>query len=276
MDTPRSTPAAVSDPTPDTTEDATADEATVIPADPPGHGLPPVRKLPVTGAVQETTRFLIGAGLLVGRGASQIIQRFGTADTDGTRRDSGATDPLATPLALAGVARTLAIGATFEVERVLLDVADTVARSAAPAAGAVVRSPVVAPFSRAIADRLTGWYARGAFEEQKSREYAGSALLGVTKLGTDFIVEYLDMDAIVQSLSLDDLILDSTGGITGELLDTVRSQAVTLDSVVDRVTAAVTRRKIHEGPRSKAEVKAAKKSKRAAKRADGAENVGNA
>ncbi|MEZ5170573.1 MAG: hypothetical protein R3A49_07490 [Acidimicrobiia bacterium] len=244
----------------------TPNDATVVDAEPTTHDLPPTRDLPVTQAVRETTRFMVGAGLLAGRGAAQLVRRFGTADPGGARSDRAASDPLATPVALAGVARTLAIGATFEVERVLLDTADAVARRTAPVAGVVMRSPLVSPLSRALADRLAGWYARGAMEEQRSREYAGSALLGVTKVGTDFIVEYLDVDAILQSLKLDDLILDSTGGIAGEMLDTVRSQAVTVDSFVDRLTATLTRRTVREGPRSKAEIKAARKARRAARR----------
>ncbi|MCZ7528976.1 MAG: hypothetical protein M5U31_00680 [Acidimicrobiia bacterium] len=207
------------------------------------------RPLPVTEAVRESTRLVVGASLLAGRGLAAMIRRYGTPESETPPAGESGDDPLARPLVIAGVARTLLIGLTFEVERAVLDVTDRLARSTAPVSGVIARSPAVAPISRLVGERLLAWYARGLLEEQRSREYAGTALLGAAGVGTDFIVEHLDINGIVQSLELDDLILQSTGGITGEMLDTVRAQAVGMDALVDRITAKITRRTRRDGPR---------------------------
>lgn len=213
--------------------------------------------------MREGTRLGVGLALLAGDGLGQLVKRFGTPEPGSPREvpsaSSGAMapDPLRTPIETLAALRTIAVGVVFETQRVTLAVVDRLASGVAPITELVRSTPPVATVSHSLEARLAGVYSRGALEEARSRTYAAHALLGVTETGTDFIVEHLDVDGIrkrldindiVQSLALDELILQSTGGMAGEAIDAVRAQAVGFDSIVDRITTKWLRRPVRPGP----------------------------
>ena len=240
------------------------------------HGLPPARDLRVTETVRESSRLVVGSALLAGRGLAGILARFGTPDgqlgsnkpaesdadgaddaDDADEETTTEPDPMATSLTVLSAVRTVMIGVAFDAQRALLRAVDAVTARVAPLASQLGDLPLVVPLRRRLEEQLIRWYARGAFEEAKSRQYAAKALLGVTEQGTDFVIEHLDVDDIrkrldindiVESLALDNLILESTGGIAGEAIDAVRAQAVGVDSLIDRFTTKILRRKIQPGP----------------------------
>ncbi len=215
------------------------------------HALPPARQLRFSDSVRESSRLAIGTMLLAGRGLSQMVRRFGPGDPDGAGAPTPPdTDLAAAPISALSAARTIMVGAIFESQRVVLAGADALAARVGPAAAALWDAPVATGLRRPLEQMLAGWYLRGAVEEARSRDYAATTLLGVTGVSMDFVVGNLDVDKIVQGLALDELILQSTGGITGEAIDAVRAQAVGADSLIGRVSSRVFRRTERSGPES--------------------------
>ena len=69
----------------------------------------------------------------------------------------------------------------------------------------------------------------------------------VQQIDINGIVDEIDIDQIVSTTEIGSLVVQSTGGVATEALDVVRSQGVSLDGVVTRVTDRLVRR--NEGPR---------------------------
>jgi hypothetical protein len=88
-------------------------------------------------------------------------------------------------------------------------------------------------------------------EGDESREYAKSVIGSAAGAATDMAVEQtkkIDFDRISRDLELSRIVMQSTGGITGEAIDAVRAQAVGADALIDGVIAKVLRRRVERPP----------------------------
>jgi hypothetical protein len=72
----------------------------------------------------------------------------------------------------------------------------------------------------------------------------------VDQIDINQIVDQIDIDQIVSTTEIGSLVIQSTGGVATEALDVVRSQGVSLDGVITRITDRLVRR--DEGPRPEA------------------------
>ena len=70
----------------------------------------------------------------------------------------------------------------------------------------------------------------------------------VKRVDVEDIISRVDLDAIVGRTEIGRLVVESTGGVAGEMLDVVRSQGVGLDRVVDGVTKRLLRRQAGDAP----------------------------
>lgn len=64
----------------------------------------------------------------------------------------------------------------------------------------------------------------------------------LSELDLNAIVDQLDVDALIANTEMGAVIVRSTGGVASEALDAVRSQGVSLDSVVGRIASRLLRR----------------------------------
>ncbi|MGH9027884.1 MAG: hypothetical protein ACRDWD_17505, partial [Acidimicrobiia bacterium] len=68
---------------------------------------------------------------------------------------------------------------------------------------------------------------------------------------TDIAVEQtkkIDFDRISHDFELSRIVLQSTGGLAGAAIDSVRAQAVGVDAMIDKFTAKVLRRPVERPP----------------------------
>jgi hypothetical protein len=96
------------------------------------------------------------------------------------------------------------------------------------------------------------WARRRAGKEgEVSRTYAKSVLGNAAGAATDIAVaqtKKIDFDRISRDLELSRIVMQSTGGLTGEAIDAVRAQAVGADALIDRIVAKVLRRRVERPP----------------------------
>lgn len=187
--------------------------------------VPPLIR-PGPGALLSTSaRLALGGVLLVRTGVAGILDAAVAADA--TNGPNGPAVGAGAPVRPVGSTNREVRGAIGRVVGAVV--------GAAPAA---VRQPV--------RHRITAWRASVVAEEERSRLVAEAALELAVGFMTDWIVDRLDVNRIVERLQLDeiiggleltDVILSSTGGVTGRVLDTARSRAVGADELVDRALA---------------------------------------
>lgn len=67
-------------------------------------------------------------------------------------------------------------------------------------------------------------------------------------LDLNAVVERLDVDGLIANTEMGAIIVRSTGGAASEVLDSVRSQGVSIDSVVSRMASRLLRRDVDELP----------------------------
>lgn len=96
------------------------------------------------------------------------------------------------------------------------------------------------------------WLRRRAEKEgEVSRDYAKSVLSGAAGAATDIAVEQtkkIDFDRISRDFELSRVVLQSTGGLAGEAIDSVRAQAVGFDALIDKIIAKVLHRPVERPP----------------------------
>ncbi|MDZ7733027.1 MAG: hypothetical protein U5R31_07815 [Acidimicrobiia bacterium] len=118
----------------------------------------------------------------------------------------------------------------------------------------------MAPLYQRVRSSVFEWYRRGAEEEQEGAEVAVVSLKEMSDAGLGYVFDHLDLNTItagfdinplIENLELSDVILSSTGGIATEAIDNVRSQGVTVDDVLTRITNRLLRRdpdRVPKGP----------------------------
>jgi hypothetical protein len=175
--------------------------------------------------VVASLRVGLGTARLVGRGVGRLVDAAVDAGAAPGEQDAG---PGAAPInVVSRVVEGAGSGAA-----VVRNAASTVGGSMP----AVVREPVES--------RRAAWAAFRADEREKDEAAAGAVLELAVGFMTDWIVEHLDVNRIVERLRLDniianleltDVILASSGGVTGQMLDKARGRAVGADALVDKV-----------------------------------------
>ncbi len=175
-------------------------------------------------------RLGVGAAILVGRGVGRLVAAAVEASAAPDAPADADAGPGAGPVRV--VAR--AVQAAEAGAAVVGRAASTVGGSMP----AVVRDPVES--------RRAAWAARRAEERARDEAAAGAAIELAVGFMTDSIVERLDVNRIVERLRLDniianleltDVIMASSGGVTGQMLDKARGRAVGADAFVDKVMA---------------------------------------
>jgi len=204
-----------------TDDDITDAEIVEDPADPAPPTAPPApsaRSSPLDLA-RRTARFTTGIGLLAVDSVGKVL-----SDADKTP-DPDAETPRALPPAAV---------APDDAER----------SRVSTALGAVGRSVGAIP--------PVAWLRRRVQKEgDESREYAKSVIGSAAGAATDLAVEQtkkIDFDRISRDLELSRIVMQSTGGITGEAIDAVRAQAVGADALIDGIIAKVLRRRVERPP----------------------------
>ncbi len=175
-------------------------------------------------------RLGFGAAILVGRGVGRLVDAAVEASAAPDAPAAADAGPGAGPVRV--VARvTQAAGSGAAV----------VGRAAGTVGGsmpAVVRDP--------LESRRSAWATFRAEEREKGEAAAGAAIELAVGFMTDSIVERLDVNRIVERLNLDkiianlditDVVMSSSGGVTGHMLDKARGRAVGADALVDKVMA---------------------------------------
>lgn len=166
-----------------------------------------------------------GSAMLLGTGLARLVETAAGADVTAAApaRDGAGGRPRQVSSGI--------VGATGQC-------ADKMGRAviaAARTAPAGVRDP--------IARRLSSWSELGREERNRSRATAAVSLDFAAGFLTDWVVERLDVNRIVERLRLDeiiagleltDVILSSSGGVTGHVLDKARARVVGADALVDR------------------------------------------
>jgi hypothetical protein len=164
------------------------------------------------------------------------------------------------PDSVMGALPTAALGAGLHAQRRILSaLADTHERYG-PALDWMLEAPgVSAVYQRARAN-IFEWYRRGALEKERGTTLAVASLEEVSDDGLGYVFANLDLNTILrgfdinpllENLELSDVILSSTGGLATDALDNVRSQGVTVDDIIARISNRMFRRKpekIPDGP----------------------------
>ena len=223
------------------------------------------------GLLERAAEALLGTVLLAAaaaRGALDPEADRGDEDRDGSTVDGAGADVL--------------VGLAADVGRRSARAVTGTARAAGSAARWVVaESPLSGPAGRAL-DSLA---AEGQEERRATTDAAGRLVSELaTRIATEIvdlidvnaIVEQVDVDAIVRRVDVDAivrrvdiqdivdridldevvggtqigrLVVESTGGVAGEMLDVVRSQAVGLDRLVGGAVNGLLRRDADDLPK---------------------------
>jgi hypothetical protein len=232
----------------------------------------------------EATRLAVGFAALVGSGFVRLLEGYGIPEDDlfdtpeaENRRaaEDDARAPSAGDAISVAVASMLGLlsapegpapkrrsfaGFLFDAPAVVSSVRGNVREATAPVRriAAMVSSlgPAKARIDAAQAT-LDRWHRIGNSEIEASRQYAAAVIDGGARLGMDWIVDNLnlnliiknlDLNRIINNLELTDVIVESTGGVTERTLESVRSQAVGADGLVERIVSRILRREIDALP----------------------------
>jgi hypothetical protein len=153
------------------------------------------------------------------------------------------------------------VGAVIVTERVAAVVVDEVLSTAGAATRFVTRPSIVRWALRPAEDLLWRFHEI-ANRERERNEAAAAALLPsviqqvtenvvtqidfvsvIEQIPVDEIVAHLDIEAIVARIDLGGVIRESTAGLSAEVVEGVREQGMSLDSVAARVVDRVLRRR---------------------------------
>src|SRR5690606_5666288 len=129
----------------------------------------------VAAAVEQATRTVVGAALLLGDAVGAVARRVAAPDGGAPPAPGAPGGPgqVGDPVPDAVVAaRRVALGLAVEAQRRTVDAAERGARLVAPTARRVLASPVVRPVTGAVARRLEPAYRRGEAEEGAARSTA--------------------------------------------------------------------------------------------------------
>lgn len=273
-------PAAIDVPSRETPAVAPPQEVPAVtpPPEPDAAPKPAPRHLDTAELVTESTRLVVGALVATGRGLRSIVEQAVAAVEagEGPSQPGPASDeadqaadpkpPVAAlrapepPDTILGALPTAALGAGLQAQRrVMAAVVDT-REMYGPVVTWMLEAPGVdAVYRRARAD-VFSWYERGAADKAAGSELAVESLKEVSDEGLGYVFDHLDINnllrdfdinPLMQNLELNDVIISSTGGLATEALDNVRSQGVTIDDIVARISNRVFRRKpekIPDGP----------------------------
>jgi hypothetical protein len=177
-----------------------------------------------------SVRLGFGAAILVGRGVGRLV--------DAAVEASAAPDAPAEADAGSGVRHVRVVARAVQAAEAGAAVVGRAASTVGGSMPAVVREPVES--------RRAAWAALRAEERARNEAAAGAAIELAVGFMTDWIVERLDVNRIVERLRLDniianleltDVIMASSGGVTGQMLDKARGRAVGADALVDKVMA---------------------------------------
>lgn len=219
---------------------------------------------PATIAV-ESTRFVVGFATLVGEGLVALLERYGIPAEDLFEGGSGPEHPdpdfqpsdallvavcaalglVEVPAGSPAPRRRVLTGALFDMPDLTAKLAGDLRRRTARVRGLAQRMSRLGPVElrvRRAQELLDRWHEVGSAEIDASRQYATAVLDGSVRLGMGWIVDNLDLNRILAGLELTDVIVESTGGVTERTLESVRSQAVGADGLVERIVARVLRR----------------------------------
>jgi len=202
------------------------------------------RALPFTNAVGGITRMGLGAvGMIVStvtEATSRVAPADGSAERDGTRQLEGS----------GGMLRLLPgalLGAGFEAERRLLNASAALETRLIQASAALSRRVPGTPRS-AVERSLVQWSERGRAEQARNelvmaefvRRLAPElAEAIVVRLPLEEIVSRVDMPTLtrrlLESIDLAGIVRESTATVGSEVVDAGRTQAMGVDSLVERV-----------------------------------------
>ncbi len=220
-----------------------------------------VTPTPTTGSddgrlLEQAADALLGTILLAADAAREVLD----PEADGRDRD-GDGSPADALVGLAAAVNRRAARA----------VAGTAGAAGSAARWVVDESPLSGPARRTLEPLTTG----GQQERRTTTDAAGRIVSELARRIASEIVEIIDVNAIVQQVDVDAvvkrvdvediisrvdidaivgrteigrLVVESTGGVAGEMLDVVRSQAVGLDRVVTGVTNRLLRRQAGDAP----------------------------
>jgi hypothetical protein len=169
----------------------------------------------------------------------------------------------------AGLVPNAAMGFALESQRLTFDALAFGTRSARTVGRTLGRLPLVRESIREAVGVLEPWSARGIESGLRARTEAQDLIDAIIPRIADAVVARVDLDAIidridydavidrvpidrvldrvdynsvVDRLDLTGIVADSTSGIAGESLDTVRLQTVRVDRIVSRIVDVVLRR----------------------------------
>jgi hypothetical protein len=193
-------------------------------------------------------------------GAGALVAAAAETPTDDHKPPVAALRPPGEPDTVLGALPTAALGAGLHAQRqVLATLAETRERYG-PALTWMLEAPGVSSVYQRARANIFAWYHRGAAEKEQGAELALASLKEVSDDGLGYVFEHLDLNTILrgfdinpllENLELSDVILSSTGGLATDALDNVRSQGVTVDDILARISNRVFRRKpekIPDGP----------------------------
>jgi hypothetical protein len=171
--------------------------------------------------------------------------------------------PPPVPDTVLGALPTAALGAGLQAQRELLAALIEARRLYGPSLTWMLEAPGVSTVYQRARSSVFVWYRRGAAEKEQGASLALASLKEVSDEGLGYVFHHLDLNTILhgfninpllENLELNDVILSSTGGLATEALDNVRSQGVTVDDVISRVSNRLFRRKpekVPQGPTGK-------------------------
>jgi hypothetical protein len=161
------------------------------------------------------------------------------------------------PDTIMGALPTAALGAGLHAQRRILSaLADTHERYG-PALDWMLEAPGVSAVYQRARTNIFEWYRRGALEKEQGTTLAVASLQEVSDDGLGYVFANLDLNTILrgfdinpllENLELSDVILSSTGGLATDALDNVRSQGVTVDDIIARISNRMFRRKAEKIP----------------------------
>lgn len=161
----------------------------------------------------------------------------------------------------AGLVPNAAMGFALESHRLTFDALAFGTRSARTVGRTLGQLPLVRESIRGATSVLEPWSARGIESGLRARTEAQDLIDGIIPRIADAVVARVDLDAVIDRVPIDrvldrvdynsvvdrldltGIVADSTSGIAGESLDTVRLQTVRVDRIASRIVDTVLRRK---------------------------------
>ncbi len=217
---------------------------------------------------------LVGRSSRIGFGTFALVVRAGRSALGAAVPGVGAPVAGARPPHGLGLVPGAALGLAMEAETRVLAVVGAVGAGSERVARAITPPILVDLPLRHVELWLLRWHARARIEQERNRLEATEALRAMVQAVTQSVVAGLDLAALVDRIPIEEVIdrldfeaiiaridigpivrqamddvdiyeivRESTQGITGEAVDTVRSQAMGLDTLVERIVDRILFRK---------------------------------